>query len=149
MVGTVWMKKNKNITSPNLLKMIQHSTRVRVHNLQVMFWIMVLVKRPSLECLCYFFLLLTLNSYELVQQEVWKCVCGYFLSTQQNIFFIHSSVLESSAYGFSMLSLKHHFYDCWNPLEVIHWLVHKHLISHISEMVTLMVMIITVWWLGW
>ena len=29
MVGTVWMKKNKNETSENLLKMINHSTRVR------------------------------------------------------------------------------------------------------------------------
>ena len=28
MVGSVWMKKDKDVTSRNLLKMVQHSTRV-------------------------------------------------------------------------------------------------------------------------
>ena len=30
-VGSVWVKEQKYVTSPNLLKMIQHSTRVCLH----------------------------------------------------------------------------------------------------------------------
>lgn len=75
MVGSAWMKKEKNTTSGNLLRLIQHSTRVSMQLLVYTVQCFVKLEQLVIQNLIYFFSsqpMFCLQSF-IIQKAIYRC----------------------------------------------------------------------------